>query len=161
MTLGAGALLKLLGSGAGLAARAFGGGAQAPIEGASFAELLERASRGTLRASEPVRIEAGAGVSLTNEQMTRVGEAASRLEAAGASRGVILVDDLALEFDVLTRTITGTVDLSNGRAAVNIDAVVRAAAPGGGAAAATLPASVTDNASLLAALAGRGADAAA
>lgn len=74
-----------------------------------------------------MRIEPGSGVTLSEEQLARVSEAARRLEASGAS-GLILIDDMALEFDVLTRTITGLADLGDASAVVNIDGVVRAEA---------------------------------
>lgn len=148
-----GPLLKALGSGVGLLAGS--SRADAGIENASFAELLERAGRGTLRAPEPVRIEPGSGVTLSEEQLARVSEAARRLEASGASRGLILIDDMALEFDVLTRTITGLADLGDASAVVNIDGVVRAeASEDGQTASASAPASLAMNASLLRVLAG-------
>lgn len=156
MTLGAGSLLRLLGSGLGLAQRVAGGADRAPIEGASFAELLDRVSRGELREREPVRIDPGAGVELSAEQLARVSEAGARLEASGASRGLILIDDMALEYDVLTRTVTGVVDLAEKGAVVDIDGVARAASVEGEAQPAGLPGSAPVNASLLRALAGRG-----
>ncbi len=115
----AASLLQLLGSGVGLIGRIAG---QKPVEDASFAELLERAS--SLRSGEPVQIAPGSGVELTAEQMERVRFAADRLDAAGAAEGVILIDDLALKYDVLTRSITGLADLQEGVS--GIDAVVRA-----------------------------------
>lgn len=148
-----GSMLKILGSGVGLLAGSER--AEGRIENASFAELLERAGRGALRAPEPVRIDPGSGVTLSEDQMARVNEAAGRLEASGASRGLILIDDLALEFDVLTRTITGRADLSDASAVVNIDGVVRAeASQEGQAPSATAPPSLSMNASLLRVLAG-------
>lgn len=131
MTPAAGAMLRLLGSGVNLARGIVSGGGSGgptPIEGASFEELLARAGGGSLRAAEPVRVASGSGVELSSGQLERVGEAAARLESRGASRGVILIDGQALEYDVLTRTITGTVDLDSGAVASQIDAVVRAPA---------------------------------
>jgi hypothetical protein len=146
-------LLKMLGSGVGLLAGA--ARSDPGIEHASFAELLERAGRGALRAGEPVKLDPASGVTLSEDQLARVSEAAGRLEASGASRGLILVDDMALEFDVLTRTITGRVDLGDAGAVVNIDGVVRAAASEDGASPAALtPPSLSMNASLLRVLAG-------
>lgn len=156
MTLGAGSLLRLLGSGVGLAQRVAGGADRTPIEGASFAELLDRVSRGELRDREPVRVEAGAGVELSAEQLARVSEAGARLEASGVSRGLILIDDMALEYDVLTRTVTGVVELGEEGAIVNIDGVARASAVEEQADPVGLPGSAPVNVSLLRALAGRG-----
>ena len=153
MTPAAGALLRLLGSG--VSALAGGGrGRPAPVEGASFGELLGRVSDGSLRAGEPVRVDPGSGVELTPDQLRRVGEAASRLEASGASRGLVLIDGMALEYDVLTRTITGEADLGPNEPVANIDAVVRAPGADAEGGPAGLPGGVS-NASLLAALASR------
>ena len=151
-----GALLNLLGSGVGLIGR-LTQPQKTPVEGASFAELLDRVSGGGLRAGEPVLIDPAAGVDLSPEQLTRIGEAADRLESAGASRGVIMVDDLALGFDVLARTVTGRVDLASGEAVAGIDAVVRA--PAGDETPRTtskLPGAASMNRSLLELLAERG-----
>jgi len=129
VTPAAGALLRMLGSGVNLARGIVSGGGasgRTPIEGASFEELLSQASGGSLRAAEPVRVAAGLDVELSSGQLERVGEAAARLESRGASRGVILIDGQALEYDVLTRTVTGVVDLDSGAVASQIDAVVLA-----------------------------------
>ncbi|USN98593.1 MAG: hypothetical protein H6810_10515 [Phycisphaeraceae bacterium] len=122
--LPAAALLQMLGSGVGLVNRLASSG-KTPVEGASFAELLDRVSSGTLRSAEPVNIDPSSGIELSRDQLARVTEAATRLESAGAARGVILIDGRALTYDVLTRTVTGEVDLGAG-AATGIDAVVTA-----------------------------------
>ncbi len=146
----AASLLQLLGSGVGLIGRIAG---QKPVEDASFAELLERAAGGTLRSGEPVRIDPASGVELTPEQLERVRLAADRLDAAGAAEGVILVDDLALRYDVLTRTITGLADLSGGVS--GIDAVVRAPEADAGAGGVMPPPGGLSNAALLRVLSSR------
>lgn len=146
----AASLLQLLGSGVGLIGRIAG---QKPVEDASFADLLERAAGGKLRSGEPVNIAPGSGVELTADQLERVRLAADRLDAAGAAEGVILVDGMALRYDVLTRTITGEADLGAGVA--GIDAVVRAPeADDAGGAVATPPGGLS-NAALLRLLASR------
>lgn len=157
--LGAGALLKMLGSGVELVRQIGGANRPEPIEGADFADLLDRVSKGSLRPGEAVSIDPTLELELTGDQLRRLTEAADRLEAAGASKGVVLLDDLALEVDVLTRTVTRRVDLSDGTAVAGVDAVVRApaaettrpAGPPGGA---------LSNASLLETLARDGRDAA-
>lgn len=154
--LPAGALLNLLGTGVGLIGR-LAQPSNTAVEGATFADLLDRVSEGTLRAGEPVKIDPASGVELTADQLDRIKQAAARLESAGAARAVILVDDLALEFDVLTQTVTGAADMTGGEAVAGIDAVVRA--PGGEEAdgVVTKPPSVAlSNTALLEMLARRG-----
>ncbi|HHN78509.1 MAG TPA: hypothetical protein ENK11_07545 [Phycisphaerales bacterium] len=147
----AASLLQLLGSGVGLIGRIASGAK--PVEDATFAELLERAAGGTLRSGEPVRVEPGSGVELTAEQLERVRFAADRLDAAGASEGVILIDDLALKYDVLTRSITGLADLQEGVS--GIDAVVRAPGVDTEGGTVTVPPGGLSNAALLRLLASR------
>ena len=153
MTPAAGALLGLLGSGVNLLTSAVR--SKPSIEGASFDELLSRAKAGTLREGEPIRLGADASVELTGDQLERLGEAAAELEKAGAQRAVILLDGMAIEYDVMSRTVLGSVDLDQAGATTGIDAFVRAPAKAGGEAVFTSPSfGATSNASLLRALGG-------
>ena len=143
-------LLQMLGSGVGLIGRIAGG---KPVEDASFADLLERAAGGTLRSGEPVRVAASSGVELSADQLDRVRVAADRLDAAGAAEGLILVDGMALRYDVLTRTITGEADLGEGVS--GIDAVVRAPGEGSADGVVTAPPGGLSNTALLRLLSSR------
>ncbi len=151
MTPAAGSLLGLLGSGVNLLARAVN--PQQSIEGASFDDLLAQARSGTLRAGQPIRLGSDSSVELTPDQLERLGEAAATLEKAGANRAVILLDGMAIEYDVMSRTVMGEVDLDSPEATTGIDAFVRAPANAGEGAVLTSPAfPAPENLSLLRAL---------
>ena len=151
MTPAAGALLQLLGSGVNLLSRA--AGPKAPVEGASFDDLLSRARDGSLREGEPIKIGSASQIELTPDQIERLGEAATALERAGASRAVVMIDDIAIEYDVQGRTVIGEIDLSSGDAVTGVDAFVRAPAEAGAGAVLTSPAFArTPSESLLRAL---------
>jgi len=134
----AGALLNMLGSGVGLIQQIAGSG-KAPVEGASFKDLLGRLEDGTLRAGEPIRLGAGSKLELTGDQLGRLGDAAASLESSGAQRAVIMLDGMAIEYDVQSRTVIGEIDLDSGDAVVGIDALIHAKPAGDSGALITTP----------------------
>ena len=81
-------------------------------DGPGFADLLAKARDGNLASGLPVTIAKGAGVELNAEQLSRVGAAADRAQAAGADRAVVLIDGAAVKLDVATRNITGVNEAS-------------------------------------------------
>ena len=138
MMPGAGALLNMLGSGVGLIQQIAGVG-KAPLEGASFKDLLGRLENGTLRASEPIRLGAESKIELSRDQLERLGDAAATLESSGAQRAVIMLDGMAIEYDVQSRTVIGEIDLENGDAVTGIDALIHARPAGDEAALISTP----------------------
>ncbi|MCL4741890.1 MAG: hypothetical protein KJZ54_06755 [Phycisphaerales bacterium] len=120
-------MLRALGAGVSLPSGAVGEPTRA---GGEFAALLARAQAGEVRTGLEVTVARGAGVQLSPEQLERLADAADRAHAEGASRALVLIDGLALELDVLGRTITGAVDLGSEGVLTGIDAVVRVGAPG-------------------------------
>ena len=130
MTPAAGALLKLLGSGINLVQQA--AGPKSPVEGASFQELLARLADGTLREGEPIRLGTESDIELTPEQLERLGDAAAELERSGSQRAVIMLDGMAIEYDVGSRTVIGKLDPGDTKAVSGIDAFVHAPAEPGG-----------------------------
>lgn len=130
------------------------------IESVPFADLLATARSGTVSSGLPVSIAPGAGIELTEDQLMRLGAAADRAEAAGATRALVLIDGMSLRLDVGVRSITGTADMGASGVLTGIDAVLRAPPSGAGAdpAPAVAPPGVgraAQNASLLRTLAGR------
>lgn len=130
MTPAAGALLKLLGSGVNLIQQP--SARPASIEGASFQDLLDRLRDGTLRDGEPIKLGAESKLELTPQQLERLGDAAAELERKGAQRAVVLLDGMAIEYDVGTRTVVGLIDPEDTEAVSGIDAFVHAPAEPGG-----------------------------
>ena len=125
MTPAAGALLSLLGSGVGLIQQITGTN-KPPVEGASFQDLLGRLERGTLRAGEPIRLGSDTKLELSHDQLERLGEAAATLESSGATRAIIMLDGMAIEYDVPSRTVIGETDAAGGKAVTGIDALIHA-----------------------------------
>ncbi len=138
MMPGAGALLNMLGSGVGLIQQITGSG-KAPVEGASFKDLLGRLEDGTLRAGEPIRLGTGSKLELSRDQLERLGDAAATLESSGAQRAVIMLDGMAIEYDVQSRTVIGEIDLDDGGAVTGIDALIHARSAGESGAKITTP----------------------
>ncbi|MCW5775123.1 MAG: hypothetical protein KIS87_01580 [Phycisphaeraceae bacterium] len=120
--------------------RTLGAGASFPVDvdvvgappsaGSEFAALLASAQSGELQTGLEVTVARGAGVQLSPSQLERLAVAADRAHAEGASRALVLIDGMALELDVLSRTITGGVDLEAEGVLTGIDAVVRVGAAG-------------------------------
>jgi len=71
-----------------------------------------------------VSVDASIGVELDAAGHERLSAAVDRLEAAGAERGVVLMDGQALLVDVSDRSVSGLVD--GAASAVRVDAIVRA-----------------------------------
>lgn len=120
-------MLRALGARAPSPADALAAPAQA---GGEFAALLAKARAGDVHTGLEVTVARGAGVQLSPSQLERLAIAADRAHAEGASRALVLIDGMALELDVLARTITGTVDLETEGVLTGIDAVVRVGAAG-------------------------------
>ena len=120
-------MLRALGAGASHPGDGVGASVQA---GGEFAALLARAQSGEVRTGLEVTVARGVDVQLTASQLERLAAAADRAHAEGASRALVLIDGLALELDVLSRTITGAIDLGAEGVLTGIDAVVRVGAPG-------------------------------
>jgi hypothetical protein len=125
MTIKASDMLRKLGSGVAPAgaARAVG-----DTQG-DFARMLDSARRGELRSNQPVTISPRVEVELSQDQLTRLADAADRARASGLKNALVLIDGQALTLDVAQRTITGVFDASRGQAA-GIDGVVGASAAG-------------------------------
>jgi len=103
----------------------------APAQGlGDFGAMLESARRGEL-ASEPVRVEPGTGIELSDEQLGVIGAAADRAAAAGASKALVVLDGVGYVVDMLTRSVTQAFDLAAGEVAVDVDAVIKAGQPAG------------------------------
>lgn len=97
-------LLRKLASGV----RPDGGAAtspKTPIEGLGFHELLQRVEGGAVSSGRPVRVGEGVNLSLSSDQLERLGVALDAAEAAGASRVLAVIDGHALSIDVNEREI--------------------------------------------------------
>lgn len=117
-------LLPLVRAGAGLIAGAPKKAAPAPVEGASFADLLRRAENGQISSGREVTIGKGVEVKLDREQMARIASAADRAEASGALNLMVLIDGMALKVDVQNRSIIARADLASGQVLTGVDAVM-------------------------------------
>ncbi len=116
-------LLKILGGGV----RPDGAGrpgAPAPLDSASFADLLARVKTGRVSSGAPVHVSKHAGVELTPSQLGRLSTVTDAAEAAGATRLLAFIDGQALTVDVLTRTVEAGSEQLGGRVITDIDAVV-------------------------------------
>lgn len=134
MTINASDMLRKLGSGVTPA----GATRAAGDASGEFARLLDSARRGELSSREPVTISPRVEVELSQDQLTRLADAADRARASGLKNALVLIDGQALTMDVAQRTITGVFDASRGQAAA-IDGVVGASAPGEGTGSAAIP----------------------
>lgn len=112
-----------------------GGGAagQAGPGAPSFDQLLRSARSGSLSSGLPVKLAQGANVELSQEQLSRLAQAADLAESRGVSRGVFLIDGMAITMDVPVRTVTGRIPSDATSVVDSIDAVVSVPpAPGAG-----------------------------
>lgn len=128
MKVNADDLLKVLGSGvrpAGVEGPRPGPGSTGPID---FSKLLANARGGDVRSGLPVALDPGLGVELDASGHERLSAAVDRLEAAGAARGVVMLDGHALVVDVSERRAIGLV--SEASEVVGVQGVVRAASTG-------------------------------
>lgn len=91
-----------------------------------FDQLLRNARAGELSSGKRVTIAPGAGVELSDGQLTRIADAVDRAEAAGSKRALVRMDGRLLEVDIEKRTVLREVDLRLGDVVSNIDALVEA-----------------------------------
>jgi hypothetical protein len=105
--------------------------AVAPIEGRSFKELLDQAGSGVIKSGLPVRVAEGSGLSLTKDQLSRLESAADAADAAGAHRALVLIDGVALEMDVQSRTIVSKLDAAAPGVKSGFDTVLTVPGPAG------------------------------
>lgn len=151
-----GALARLLGPEPRSAARQASSGS-----GVNFAELLSQAKKGDVSTGLPVELAKNVKVELNAEQMGQLAVAADRAASQGATRALVLMDNMAIKLDVTTRQVLGSVNLADGRAMTGIDAVIQMPGASGGKSAgmpADPPRTSIGNASLLSALARRESD---
>lgn len=85
-------------------------GSAAASATADFASLLRGAEAGEVSSGMRVTVHSGAGLELSDDQLTRLSVAADRAESAGMTRAIALVDGQALILEVQTRSISGRVD---------------------------------------------------
>lgn len=129
-------LLRLLGGMAAPQTGAVPAAAPGAAGATDFASLLQQASAGQLSSGRPVTIGKNSGVVLSADQLGRIASAADQALAQGSSKALVLIDGKAVKLDVMTREITGQVDLSGGGMLTDIDSVV-GVPPAAGAAAAS------------------------
>ncbi len=96
------------------------------LEGQSFADLLANEARGKISSARPVAVRPESGVKLTPDQMSRLGVAIDRAEAAGAQHALVMMDGMALKVDVGVRQVVEQVDLKSATVTPGIDAVIHA-----------------------------------
>jgi hypothetical protein len=116
-------LLKLLGAGVRPDGASPPKGA-APMDAASFGDLLARVRGGSVSSGEPIHVGPHAGVALTRGQLDRLSRVTDAAEAAGATRLLAFIDGQALTVDVLTRTVEAGAEQLTGKVVTDIDAVV-------------------------------------
>lgn len=87
-----------------------------------FAGMLSKAKAGELRSGRAVEVDPAVDVSLTDDQLARISEAADRIESSGSSKAIVLIDGRAIKIDVMTRRVIGEVDMQQA-VATGIDAV--------------------------------------
>jgi len=116
-------LLNLLSSGV----RAVSGVAPSPgaSPGASdFSSMLGKARAGELSTGLPVTIARNANIDLSDDQLSRLAQAADRAESAGARRALVLMDGRALEIDIATRQVGREHPQADSRVITGIDAMI-------------------------------------
>ncbi len=133
MTINAGDLLRVLGSGVRPDGASLGAGARPPIEGLDFASLLRRAETGSIGSGREVTLPAG--IELSEESKQRLAAAADAAEASGARTLLAVVGGSALLVDVATRIASHAAPGPGGvvtaiDAAVSLDAPPTDSAPG-------------------------------
>lgn len=100
----------------------------------SFSALLERAARGELATGRAVTVAVAAALPapLSPEQLARIGAAADRAEAAGATAALVLVDGRGVLLDVGQRVVTAELAsgaLSSARVELAVAAATKEAVP--------------------------------
>jgi len=109
----------------------------------SFDEMLHKAQQGQLNSRLPVKIAKGVNITLSEDQLNRIADAADVAEANGAGRALILIDGKAIRLDVATRTVIGEAQSTSTAAMPDIDSVI-SAAPGNPASAGVNPQGTQD-----------------
>lgn len=96
----------------------------APVEAASFEQLITRA-RGGAWSGLP-RITLPSGLELNESQQRRLDLAAEQAQAAGSRRSLVLLDGMALILDVPQRAVAEQIDSTTDadRVVADIDSVV-------------------------------------
>lgn len=128
--------------------------AQPPIEGLSFAAILDKAATGAISSGRRVEVGRGVPFTPTDSQLDRISRAADAAEASGAVRALVLIDGLAVSVDLATRTIDGVQDAAAPGVISNVDAAVIAAPDSAPSSPAFGPAGTPANARLADVLAG-------
>lgn len=124
----ASSLIDLLGAGLSPARPDSGEPGQLGPQSLRFDQLLDRAREGSLSSGRGVTMAPGVEVDLSDDQLSRVADAADRAQAAGAKRALVRLDNRLIELDVDSRTIVGEVDTQHGDVLTGIDALVDAGA---------------------------------
>ena len=92
--------------------------------GIDFNALLQKVRSGEVSSGRPVTVASGAGVELSQEQLSRLSIAADAAEASGAHTLLALVDGKALTVDIPSRSVTGGPGALSGRVATDFDAFI-------------------------------------
>lgn len=124
----ASSLIDLLGAGLSPVRPDSGEPGQIGPESLRFDQLLDRARAGSLSSGQEVTMDRGVQVDLSDDQLSRLADAADRAQAAGATRALVRLDGRLIELDVDSRTIVGEVDTQRGDVLTGIDALVDAGA---------------------------------
>ena len=98
---------------------------RANLAGGGFGELLAAAGKGALASGRAVTEEKGSGLTLTDEQRAKLGEAADRAEASGATRALVQVGGSWFKVDLGARTVSAAAEPRAGEVLTGIDAVIR------------------------------------
>lgn len=98
--------------------------AQTATGASDFSSMLGKARAGELSTGLPVTIARGADIELSENQLSRLAQAADRAESAGARRALVLIDGRALEVDVTTRQVVREHPMADSRVITGIDAVI-------------------------------------
>ena len=117
-------LFQLLGSAAASVVRPTN---NTSVEGVSFDELLELARSGEIASGRGVEIQPDLDLTLTNDQLARLSDAADRAMASGATDVVVTLDGMALGVDVQGGRTVGAVDLHRQRELIGSDGFISAA----------------------------------
>jgi hypothetical protein len=97
--------LSLRAGSATAAGRSGGAAAQAGVESASFAELLEQVRAGVIGSGRTVGVATGSEIELSEDVAKRLSAAADKAEAAGIRQALVILDDRKLVLDVATREV--------------------------------------------------------
>jgi len=96
----------------------------APLDAASFTDLLARAQAGRIASDRPVRIGPAAEGKVDPARLDALAVVTDAAEAAGATRLLAIADGKAITIDVLTRTIESVSDQTDASVFTGVDSVV-------------------------------------